>query len=54
VKRKLIAMMPGVAAMSALAQAQSGGPQPKPTKADVQNVVQLITTDKVKTLLRFN
>jgi hypothetical protein len=51
-ERKLIAMMPDVTAMSALARAQSGGPQPnlaKPTKADVQNVVQLITTAKAKT-----
>jgi hypothetical protein len=38
--------------ISALAHAQQGGPQPnvpKPTKADVQNVVQIVTTDKVKT-----
>ena len=33
----------------ALAHAQQGGPQPKPTKADAQNVVQIITSDKVKT-----
>ena len=34
-----------------LAHAQQGGPQPtpKPTKADAQNVVQIITSDKVKT-----
>jgi hypothetical protein len=38
-------------AISALAHAQQGGPQhvPKPTKADAQNVVQMITSDKVKT-----
>ena len=35
--------------MSAFAYAQQGGPQPKPTKADAQNVVQIITSDKVKT-----
>jgi hypothetical protein len=33
----------------ALAHAQQGGPQSKPTKADAQNVVQIITSDKVKT-----
>jgi hypothetical protein len=46
-----------VAAISALAipalgHAQQGGPQPtvpKPTKADAQKVVQIITSDKVKT-----
>ena len=39
-------------AIPALAHAQQGGPQPnipKPTKTDVQNVVQIVTTDKVKT-----
>ena len=41
-------------AIPALAHAQQGGPQPnipKPTKTDVQNVVQIVTTDKVKTHL---
>ena len=36
-------------AIPALAHAQRSGPQPKPTKADAQNVVQIITSDKVKT-----
>jgi hypothetical protein len=41
-----------VLAIPALAHAQQGGPRPnppKPTKADAQNVVQIITNDKVKT-----
>src|SRR4029077_1121003 len=41
-----------LAAIPALAHAQQGGPQPKvpkPTKADAQNVVQIVTSDKVKT-----
>jgi hypothetical protein len=49
---KLIAAISAFAAISALAQAQQDSPQPnipKPTKADAQNVVQLITSDKVKT-----
>jgi hypothetical protein len=38
-------------AIPALAYAQQSGPGPKkPTKADVQNVVQIVTSDKVKTL----
>ena len=49
-KLKLVA---GISALliSALAYAQQSGPQPtpKPTKADAQKVVQLITSDKVKT-----
>jgi hypothetical protein len=51
-KLKLVAAISVLAAIPALAHAQQGGPQPnvpKPTKADVQNVVQLITSDKVKT-----
>ena len=37
-------------AIPALAHAQQSSPQPKkPTKADVQNVVQIVTSDKVKT-----
>ena len=39
-------------AIPALAHAQQSGPQPnvpKPTKADAQNVVRIITSDKVKT-----
>jgi hypothetical protein len=40
----------GALAIPALAHAQQSGPQPKkPTKADAQNVVQVITSDKVKT-----
>jgi hypothetical protein len=51
-KLKLVAAISGLVAMSALAQAQQGSPQPnvpKPTKADAQKVVQIITSDKVKT-----
>jgi len=50
-KLKLAAAI-SVLAIPALAHAQQSGPQPKvpkPTKADVQNVVQIVTTDKVKT-----
>jgi hypothetical protein len=39
-------------AIPSLAHAQQGGPQPtvpKPTKADAQKVVQIITSDNVKT-----
>jgi hypothetical protein len=47
---KLVAAISALAAIPALAHAQQGGPQPKiPTKADAQNVVQIVTTDKVKT-----
>jgi hypothetical protein len=38
--------------MPVLVHAQQGGPRPnapKPTKADVQKVVQIITNDKAKT-----
>jgi len=51
-KLKLVAAISGLVAMSALAHAQQGSPQPnvpKPTKADAQKVVQIITSDKVKT-----
>jgi hypothetical protein len=51
-KLKLAAAISALAAIPALAHAQQGGPQPnvpKPTKADAQNVVQIVTTDKVKT-----
>jgi hypothetical protein len=51
-KLKLVAAISVLAAIPALAHAQKGGPQPKvpkPTKADAQNVVQIITSDKVKT-----
>jgi hypothetical protein len=49
---KLIAAVSALAGIPALAHAQQGGPQPnvpKPTKVDVQNVVQIVTTDKAKT-----
>jgi hypothetical protein len=51
-KLKLIAAISALVATAALAYAQQGGPQPnvpKPTKADVQNVVQIISSDKAKT-----
>jgi predicted nuclease with TOPRIM domain len=50
-KLKLVAAI-SVLAIPALAHAQQGGPQPsvpKPTKADAQIVVQIITSDKTKT-----
>ena len=47
-KLKLVAAISALT-ISALAHAQQNGPQPKPTKADAQNVVQIITSDKVKT-----
>ena len=47
-KLKLVAAI-STLAVPALAHAQQGGPQPKPTKADAQNVVQIVTSDKVKT-----
>ena len=49
---KLIAAISALVATAGLAYAQQGGPQPnvpKPTKADVQNVVQIISSDKAKT-----
>ena len=50
-KLKLVAAISALAATPALVHAQQGGPPkiPKPTKADAQNVVQIITSDKVKT-----
>jgi hypothetical protein len=50
-KLKLVAAISALA-IPALAHAQQGGPPkvPKSTKADAQNVVQIITSDKVKTL----
>jgi hypothetical protein len=51
VKLKLVAVIFAFA-ISALARAQQGGPQPnvpKLTKADVQIVVQIVTNDKAKT-----
>jgi hypothetical protein len=50
-KLKLVAAISALA-IPALAHAQQSGPQPNvpmPTKADAQNVVQIITGDKVKT-----
>ena len=50
-KLKLVATISALA-IPALAHAQQSGPQPnapKPTKADAQSVVQIITSDKVKT-----
>jgi hypothetical protein len=50
-KLKLVAAISALA-IPALAHAQQGGPQPKvpkPTTADAQNVVQIVTSDKVKT-----
>jgi hypothetical protein len=48
-KLKLVAAISALA-IPALAHAQQSGPPkvPKPTKADVQNVVQIVTSDKVK------
>ena len=50
-KLKLVAAISAFAAIPALAHAQQGPPSnvPKPTKADAQNLVQIITSDKVKT-----
>jgi hypothetical protein len=50
-KLKLVAAISALA-IPALAHAQQSGPQPtvpKPTTADAQNVVQIISSDKVKT-----
>ena len=47
-KLKLVAAISALA-IPTLAHAQQSGPQPKPTTADAQNVVQMITSDKVKT-----
>ena len=50
-KLKLVAAISALA-IPALAHAGQSGPQPtvpKPTKADAQKVVQIITSDKVKT-----
>ena len=48
-KLKLVAAISALG-ISALAHAQQGQPTvPKPTKADAQKVVQIITSDKVKT-----
>jgi hypothetical protein len=47
-KLKLVAAIFALA-IPALAHAQQSDPQPKPTKADAQNVVQIVTSDKAKT-----
>ena len=46
-KLKVVAAIAALAAIPSLAHAQSS--VPKPTKADAQNVVQIVTSDKVKT-----
>jgi hypothetical protein len=51
-KLTLVVVLSALVALPALAQAQQGGPPPsapKPTKADVQKVVQIISSDKTKT-----
>jgi hypothetical protein len=48
-KLSLVATISVLAAIPALAHAQHDGPSPKPTTADAQNVVQMITSDKLKT-----
>jgi hypothetical protein len=51
-KLKVIAAISALASIPALAHAQQGGPQPnvpKLTKADAQNVIKIVTSDKVKT-----
>jgi hypothetical protein len=50
-KLKVIIALSALFAMSTFAQAQQGPPPnvPKPTKADVQKVVQIISADKAKT-----
>ena len=49
-KLKLVAAISALA-IPALAHAQQSGPPraPKPTTADAQNVVRIVTSDKVKT-----
>jgi len=49
---RLVVVITALVALPVLAHAQQGGPPsnaPKPTKADVQKVVQIITNDKAKT-----
>ena len=51
-KLRLVAVITALVTVPMLAHAQQGGPPsnaPKPTKADAQNVVQIITSDKAKT-----
>lgn len=51
-KLKLVIAISALLALPALAQAQQGGPPPsnapKPTKAEVQKVVQIVSSDKAK------
>ena len=48
---KLLIAISALVAVPALAQAQQGAPPPapKPTKAEVQKVVQIVSSDKAKT-----
>jgi hypothetical protein len=51
-KLRLVAVITALVTVPLLAHAQQGGPPsnaPKPTKADAQKVVQIITNDKAKT-----
>ena len=48
-KLKLVAAISALVAIPALTHAQQGGPLPKPTKADVEKVVQIVTGDEAKT-----
>jgi hypothetical protein len=51
-KLKLVAAISAFAAIPTLTHSQQGGQQPnvsKPTKAEVQKVVQIVTTDNAKT-----
>jgi hypothetical protein len=55
-KLKLVAALSAIA-IPALAHAEQNGPQPavpKPTKADAQKVVQIISSDKVKAQAYFD
>jgi hypothetical protein len=50
-KLKVIIAVSALLAMSAVAQAQQGSPPnvPAPTKADIEKVVQIVSSDKTKT-----
>jgi hypothetical protein len=51
-KLKLVAAIFALVAIPALTHAQQGGPPPsvpKPTKADVEKVVQIVTSDEART-----
>jgi len=48
-KLRLIAVITFLATLPALVHAQGAPPSPKPTKADAQKVVQIISNDKAKT-----